>query len=254
MLFDTHIHTTFSFDSRMTLEEAQSRAQARGMGLCITDHMDLNTKGQFFDPWTYQETYWPKRAKDLLIGTECGMDPRYSVKSEEYLKITSLDFTLGSVHTIGDEDIYSRSIYEKYEREEFWHAYFKVVLECLKTHPFIDSLSHLDYPARLLPYGEAGFNFRRHEKGILPIYEWLISHDLALELNLKRFAPETRAEFKTHFSVYRELGGKYVTLGSDSHNVAAVGFGLREGYDLLEELNLTPVHFEHHEIVSDHLY
>lgn len=253
MLFDTHIHTTFSFDSKMPLPEALSRAKAREIGLCITDHMDLNTNGQSFDPLKYIETYLPWRSQGLLIGTECGMDPRFSVKSEEYLKISSVDFTLGSVHTIGDDDIYSRSTYEKYTQQEFWRAYFAQVLECLKTHPFIDSLGHLDYPARLLPYGEAGFDFRQHEQGIIPIFEFLIGHDLALELNLKRFGPETRAEFKTHFSVYRELGGKYVTLGSDAHGLSAVGHGIKDGYDLLKEVDLRPVHFEQHEMVADHV-
>lgn len=254
MLIDTHVHTDFSFDCKMPLAEALAGAKANEVGLCITDHLDLNMDYKPFDPQAYRDLYFPLRSKGLFLGTECGMDPRFHDESRAYLSISSPDFTLGSVHTIGDLDIYEKSTYEAYTRDGFWQAYFAQALECLKTHPFIDSLAHLDYPARLSPYGETGFDFRAHEKGLLPIFEHLIRHDLALELNLRRFSPATRSEFREHFSVYRELGGRFVTLGTDSHLGQTIGAQFREAYGLLKELDLLAVHFENHEAVTDHLF
>lgn len=253
MLTDTHIHTTFSFDSRMTLAEALAGAGAAKVALCITDHLDLDMDLEPFEPREYLEAYGPLRSKGLFLGTECGMVPEFSVKSEEIIKVTAPDFCLGSVHTIGPDDIYSPAIYEKYDRVSFWQAYFARVLECLASHPFIDSLGHLDYPARLSPYGEAGFAFKEHEASIVPVFEYLIRHEKALEFNLRRFSDATRQEFYTHFGVYRELGGRLITLGTDSHTPATIGRSLREGARLLEELDLCPVHYEHHEPVRDRL-
>lgn len=251
MLFDTHVHTDFSFDCDMPLAKAIASAKEQEAGICITDHLDLNMDYKAFDPEEYARVYHPLQEKGLLIGIECGMDPRYVEASRAYVSTTSRDFTLGSVHTIGDDDIYFKEIYEKYSRDEFWPAYFRQALECLKTHPFVDSIAHLDYPARVSPYGESDFGFRRLEKDIIPVYEYLIAHDTALELNLRRFSPQTLAEFKEHFSVYRELGGRYVTLGTDSHQGTSVGRGLREAFKLLDQLGLRAVHFERHEIVID---
>ena len=177
-------------------------------------------------------------------------NPEESCVSERSLSVLiAHDASFG-----GDDDIYDRATYKKYSKEDFWHAYFRQIMECLETHPFIDSLGHLDYPARLVPYGESSFDFRQHEKGIIPIFEYLIAHDLALEFNFKRFSGKTRAEFREFFSVYRELSGKYITLGSDSHDRRTVGAKLRDGYELLKEVELKPVHFESHEVVTDHLF
>ena len=38
---------------------------------------------------------------------------------------------------------------------------------------------------------------------------------------------------------YRELGGVYVTVGSDSHYFQGVGFGIQQGMEMLEECGFT---------------
>ena len=41
MIFDTHVHTDFSSDSRMLLSDAIMKAKELGIGLITTEHMDL---------------------------------------------------------------------------------------------------------------------------------------------------------------------------------------------------------------------
>lgn len=253
MLVDTHIHTTLSFDSSLELKDALRAAQAMDVGITITDHLDLDMDMEPFDPEYYREIYGPHRSDRFFLGTECGMDPRFTEENEEYLKISAPDFILGSVHNLVDDDIYDMATYEKYEEEEFWARYFSYTMECLVTHPFIDSLGHIDFPSRKRPYGVEGFSFRRHEKGLLPIYEFLADRDKALELNLRRFSEATLEEFKDHFSVFRELGGRFVTLGSDAHHKEPIGRNMRKAAELLKSLDLKPVHYDRHEPVVDRI-
>lgn len=254
MLFDNHLHTAFSFDSRMDIKEALKQAKQEGIGLAVTDHLDLNLDYRSFDPNEYRTFYEKYRKMGIMLGTEAGMDPRYAEKTEEFVEVSAPDFILGSIHCIYDDNIYAKGTFHKYEREEFWQLYFSYVLECLNTHPFIDSLAHLDYPARLTPYGVPGFSFKEHEKHIVPIYEHLIKEGIALELNLKRFLDhKNHAEFKEHFSVYRELGGRLVTLGSDAHQREAVGKKIREAYRLVSSLDLKAVHFHQHDPMVDQI-
>jgi histidinol-phosphatase (PHP family) len=49
---------------------------------------------------------------------------------------------------------------------------------------------------------------------------------------------------------YRELGGRFVTLGSDAHAPEAVGAHLRLAYDFAESLKLTPVTFSRQQMVT----
>ena len=41
-LFDTHMHTDFSFDSREKLENILKRSKELGIGVITTEHKDLN--------------------------------------------------------------------------------------------------------------------------------------------------------------------------------------------------------------------
>lgn len=251
MLVDTHIHTDFSFDCDMPLQDAVKAAKDMDIGITITDHLDLDTDIKPFDPEVYVEMYGPLRSDRLFLGTECGMDLRVAWESREYVRISAPDFILGSVHNLVDEDLYEAATYDKYDEQEFWDYYFRYTRECLEDHPFIDSLGHIDYPARKIPYGIPEFSFRRHEKGLIPIYDFLTKRDKALELNLRRFSSNTMSEFKEHFSVFRELGGRFVTIGSDAHQIGLIGQNAREAAILLKSLDLNPVHYYRHEPVVD---
>ncbi len=251
MLVDTHIHTAFSFDCEMDLADAIKSAQAMDIGITITDHLDLDMDFEPFDPAYYADVYGPYRSDRLFLGTECGMDPRFAKESQEYLKVSAPDFVLGSVHNLVDDDIYEASTFEKYEEQEFWDFYFSYMKECLESHPFIDSLGHVDYPARRRPYGVSDFSFRRHEKGLVPVYEYLAGREIALELNLRRFSEDTLPEFKEHFTAFREMGGRFVTLGSDAHFPDPIGRNARKAAELLKSLDLKTVHYYRHEPVED---
>ena len=53
------------------------------------------------------------------------------------------------------------------------------------------------------------------------------------------------------YARYKELGGKYVTIGSDAHNKAQIGRNLDGVKFILEKTSLIPVHFEKRKMIID---
>lgn len=45
MLFDTHLHTKFSADSKMSIEDAILSAKQQNIGLVLTEHLDYDFPG-----------------------------------------------------------------------------------------------------------------------------------------------------------------------------------------------------------------
>ncbi|MFB0918047.1 MAG: histidinol-phosphatase HisJ family protein [Clostridiaceae bacterium] len=256
MLFDTHIHTKFSFDSQMTVAEAEKKAKASGIGMIVTDHLDINYNDLFpgsysdFSITDFHKEYDPKRSDTLLFGIECGMDPRTADKSKEFIDAGPLDYVIGSVHTIGDYDIYSKENFLAKDRDTFYRDYFKYILECLKTHPFVDSLGHIDYPSRYSPYKIKGFRFSEFPDEMNEVFKFLAEEGKALELNLVRFRQGIFIEeFMENYSAFKKAGGKFVTIGSDSHGPVYIGESIEDAAKFIESIGLDPVYFKNRKII-----
>ena len=65
-----------------------------------------------------------------------------------------------------------------------------------------------------------------------------------MELNTRRFN-NSRAvkELVPVYKKYRDLGGRFVTIGSDAHRQDAVGNYFNRALEFVRELNLTPITF-----------
>ncbi|PKK39162.1 Histidinol-phosphatase [Clostridiaceae bacterium JG1575] len=251
MLYDNHVHSAFSADGSMSLEQITALARGKHLGVVLTDHLDLDQPNGRFEATDYAKAGAAFRSCGLLLGTECGMVPSLAHENRAFLNQSAPDFILGSVHTYCEAPTLAPSGRTPLPPELFWARYLDYVLYCLKTHPFIDSLGHLDYPARYAPYEGLCFSWTRDEKELSAIYRFLIEHEIALELNLRRFTKDNLEEFTENYGAYRSMGGRLVTLGSDAHRPEALGERLQEGFDFCRALDLLPVHYEHHRPVVE---
>lgn len=255
MTFDSHLHTTFSPDSSMTIDEAIQTAKDLNLGIVTTEHLDLNMNPKWvLDVKDYIGTYdeHRKKLKDkFFIGIELGMDPRFEMENKSFICNHEFDFILGSVHTILDDDIYPKENYEKYTRDEFYRKYFRYVSECLTTHTFIHSFAHIDYPARYSPYTEQGFKFNEFSEEMSEIFKILARNNQALELNLRRFNRENLDDFLSIYKAFKDLGGKYVTIGSDAHRKTQIGYNIKDAVEFIKSVGLKNVHFKKMDIVID---
>ena len=250
MIFDSHMHTEVSADSAMKAKDALERAAKLGIGAVFTEHEDMDFPGEkdfTFSPEDYWKKYEALRGKGerLRLGIELGMQEGLAEKNRAFLLRVPFDQVIGSIHTLMGFDLYYETLYKGREKDEVYRLYLKTMAHCVRSHgEFIDILAHIDYIARYAAYLDTELTYAVYGEEIDEVLTALIETDTVLELNTRRFdAPQGKASLVPIFRRYRELGGREVTLGSDAHNAAAIGFAFREAHDMAENLGLRIVTF-----------
>ena len=148
------------------------------------------------------------------------------------------DFIIGSIHWIGDM-FPCQKVREQYSAKEFYTLYWKEVLNTVKQGGF-DVLGHIDFPKRY--YGEIYYV----EAEIKEIFKRLLDKDRVIEINtssLRKGHNETMPG-KDLLEIYADCGGRYVTIGSDAHEVKDVGADYEMAQKLVRELGLQQVVYE----------
>ena len=166
-------------------------------------------------------------------------------KNRAFLLRAPFDQVIGSIHTLMGFDLYYETLYEGRKKDEVYRFYLKTMAHCVRSHgDFIDILAHIDYIARYAAYLDTELTYAAYGEEIDEVLAALIETDTVLELNTRRFdAPQGKSSLVPIFRRYRDLGGREVTLGSDAHNAAAIGFAFREAHDMAENLGLHIVTF-----------
>ena len=104
----------------------------------------------------------------------------------------------------------------------------------------IDALGHLDYIVRYSPNKDSNYSVFDYIDLIDEILKFIISKDIKLEINTANLA--TGFPFPNpHTDIikrYRELGGEYVTIGSDAHKACDIGYGFDQVQNIIEKYYL----------------
>lgn len=248
MLFDTHMHTRFSTDSRMTLDEAEERARELNLGIIITEHMDLaypEPEAFTFDVNDYFETYGPRRSDRLLLGIEVGMRDDCVDANRDIVANHPFDFVIGSIHVVDNLDVAHESFCDNRTKEEVYRQYFNSMITCLEQYDFIDSLGHIDYICRYARFDDPELYFLDFRTDIDLVLSQLAQRDQAIEINTRRlWMPEAVEALLPVYHRFRELGGRFVTIGSDAHKQQNIGKGLQTGLEMAEACSLIPVYYQ----------
>lgn len=247
MIFDSHSHTSFSADSDMTAEDALKAARARGLGIVFTEHLDVDFPGELdfsFDPAAYWKQYEPLRGDNLHLGIEVGMQAGTAEASRAFVARAPFDLVIGSVHLLRGIDIYEKECFEGREKDELYREYFRTMAEMIACHDFIDVLGHIDYIARTAPYKNPELSYGAFADEIDAVLRTAVAQGVVLELNTRRLGSRRALkELAPIYARYRELGGKYVTLGSDAHGADAIGANFAAAEDFARAMGLSIVTF-----------
>ncbi|SFT61158.1 histidinol-phosphatase (PHP family) [Selenomonas sp. GACV-9] len=247
MLFDSHSHTEFSGDSEMKAQDAMAAAEKLGLGLVFTEHLDLDYPGEIdftFNPDEYWHTYEHLRGSRLRLGVEVGMQASTCDRSREFTEWLPFDLVIGAIHMVDGQDIYYKEAYGNLTKAEFYHKYYQSMAANVRSHTFIDVLAHIDYIARYAPYENPEVEYGSFQEDIDEVLRAVIETDTVLELNTRRLGSRRALkELVPIYTRYRELGGRYVTLGSDAHTADAIGAHFAVAVDFAEALGLQPVTF-----------
>ncbi|MBR6713143.1 MAG: histidinol-phosphatase HisJ family protein [Selenomonadaceae bacterium] len=247
MVFDSHMHTRFSADSTMTAAAAIAKAASLNMGVVFTEHFDygveVDGKPFTFDPAAYMSEYKNLRGAKVRLGVEVGLRKSARVANEDFIAQAAFDLVIGSIHLVDGYDIYYPDFYIGKDKATAYRKYFQQMAQEASVADY-DVLGHIDYICRTAPYDDPEIDYATFKAEIDEVLKVITERGKVLELNTRRF-DKTRAieELVPVYKRYHALGGRFVTIGSDAHRVAAVGNYFERALRFAHELDLTPVTF-----------
>lgn len=244
MFKDYHTHSRYSFDSRQALPALAAAAEAAQVEeVCVTDHIDLgycNPEGDVLPDLAgrHEAIQALRRAHPGLVireGIEIGDCPATRRRMLDFLRPFHLDYHLLSLHMVDGNDPYYPSFYVGKERDSAYRRYAETLAEAVAAWDpaDYDALAHLGYVAKFAPYENKPFRHRDAPDAIDAVLRCLAQNGKALEINTSSLknSPETMAS-RDILLRFRELGGEFVTLGSDAHAPEFVGYRLADARQL----------------------
>ena len=241
MVFDCHSHTKFSADSEMLATDAIARAEILNLGIVFTEHFDYNLPGDIdftFDAVEYMNEYKKFRSEKVKLGVEVGLRKSAREANKNFLAQVNFDLIIGSIHVVDDVDIYEKSFYTDKDKITAYRKYFAVMAEEAAVEDF-DVLGHIDYICRAATYENPEIEYETFKPEIDEVLKIIVERGKILELNTRRINKKIAVEgLIPVYKRYKELGGQFVTIGSDAHVVEAVGANFDVALKFVEDLNL----------------
>ena len=248
-LGDLHTHSLCSPDGAVSMLERARAGRDSGLTcLCITDHCDLIDLHGAFTPdfdWHLVKAEYAKALAalpdglELRLGLELGEAYEDPDTARDILaRGPRLDFVIGSAHNfhamMGKQDFYNAD----YSDPNFCHAALVDYLDSIYTLSTLtdcyDTLAHILYPLRYIH--KAGQNItlaqRDYPERLDRVLKQVADSGKALEINTWR--GRTIEEWAPILRRFKELGGEYVTVGSDAHRTGDVAKGIGASYELLK--------------------
>ena len=243
---DAHLHTELSPDSAVPLELYCAQAAERGVSeIAITDHLDFMPGAPAYGYVEYERherevraaaERWAGRVK-IRFGVELTYESRYEDEIREHLRTHSYDYSIGSVHAMSDGP-YARDRIASFVTgktiAEAVAPYFGEVAAAIRSDLF-DTLGHMDQCKRwMLPWFLPA-DYAAAPELYEPLLVALAESGMALEVNASGLRHPTGETYPAPWVVarFRELGGKRVTVGSDSHLPQHFAFGIEEACEIV---------------------
>ena len=226
---DLHTHTNYSFDSAVTMEQYALKAIERGIDVvCFTDHIDCNRHYNTFDGFKFEERKAEfQRLKkqfatqvELLLGFEIG-EPHLHPDIMQVVYDSKPDMIIGSIHHPADYEPNGKH----FTRREYEQLYNRYVREMVEAGGF-DVLGHADLPKKYHNDFVENFDY------VCETLRLCAEKGIVVEVNtssLRSGITDTMPSLKA-IEHYAKLGGRYVTINSDSHNVNDLGYGYEQIY------------------------
>ena len=237
---DYHNHTKLSGDNALEMEDLVKLAVSKGFKeICITEHVDFNPTDicyGHFDWTTHKENIDRVNFLHPDIKIKCGAEIDYQVQYSESIKniisTCNFDYIMGSSHYVDNMVVFHHDDYfENKDEVKAYSRYFETELDMIKTGLF-DATAHFDIIKR---WGVRFYGKFEPQKYFFIIEECLkeiIKRDMTIEINTSGLREDPK-EFYPHIDIirlYKDLGGKYITVGSDTHKLEHFGFSIENIY------------------------
>ncbi|MER2089790.1 MAG: histidinol-phosphatase HisJ family protein [Sporosarcina sp.] len=243
-MFDYHMHSSFSADCKVSMEDMIDGAIQKGLTeICFTEHIDYEYPDDTiyfdFDKKEYaskllemQKVY--KGRIHIKKGVEIGVQPHILHKYEELMNKETFDFVICSMHTVEKKGLHYGEFFEDKTLEEAYGIYYGELLYCIKNYKRYNILGHADLVKR---YTKKNCVNPFHDE-LNEIFNVLIPEGKGIELNTSgvRYGMSGGMPSDDILKLYKECGGEIITLGSDAHKPEDIAFQFSESLKLLESI------------------
>ncbi len=255
-MFNSHVHTDFSADCTETGEAmCESAIENSLLGITITDHSNLascithnafrTSLNSVLKARELGEKY--RGSLSVFAGIEMGDALCMPDYADRIIRATKPDFVLASVHSVPfptKHQYINKIDYQNMTDQEIdslIRLYFKLCLQTVKESDF-DSFAHLTIPFRYINgVSKKNIDIFPYYDIIEEILKNLVKRKKALELNTSELSRQL-FDFMPNekiINMYKECGGKLVTIGSDAHERVNIAFGLSDAISLLKRAGFT---------------
>ncbi len=246
-IIDLHTHTDNSQDGNHSATYMAEIAAMNGIEtVAFTDHCEVDVfYKDGFDRRATQSYFEVSKAKiafegklEILRGIELAQPHYVPELAEKIVNSQNYDVIIGSIHNLrGMEDFYYFKSFDGYKVEDLMNEYFDELLNMMQWGNF-DILAHITYPFRYI-FNICGYveDINKYSDKVDELLKLCAEKDKALEINMgglkypiNRPAPDLDTVKR-----YKELGGRLVSVGSDSHYAERIGFGIPQAYEIARE-------------------
>ena len=277
MFADYHIHTYYSDDSTYPMEQVVKDAISKGItDLCFTDHVDYGIKEDAdkltpeqrqelklkiqhpnvpqynVDYPAYVAEYQDLKEKyadkiNLKLGMEFGLQIHTIPQYQKLFNSYPFDFIIMSCHQVENKEFWTQEFQQGRSQDEYNQRYYDEILAQVKNYHDYSVLGHLDLIAR---YDKAGvYPFANIRDKIAEILKIVIADDKGIELNTSSVRYKIHNAQGEHeltpskeiLALYKELGGRIITVGSDSHKPEHLGAYIAEQSQELKKLGFKEI-------------
>lgn len=258
MLTDYHVHTWFSDDSDYPMEDVVKDALNLGLDeLCFTDHVDYGVKPdwdsgeeiryrggkplanvdypRYVDTIRQMQQMYGDQVR-LRLGMEFGIQMHTIPQFQALFGRYPFDFIILSVHQVEDREFWTQDFQQGRTQQEYNERYYEEMLNLVNHYQDYSVLGHMDLIVRYDEQG--GYPFPRVKPYVEKILRRVIRDGKGIEFNTSfhRYGLADTTPSREILQLYRELGGRIITLGSDSHRPEHLGAYIREGKEVLKSL------------------
>ncbi|NLX92896.1 MAG: histidinol-phosphatase HisJ family protein [Clostridiales bacterium] len=244
-LIDTHTHTENSSDGHHSTMFLCEHAEFIGLrAITFTDHVEIDyyerdnysrvAKQSYFEIAKARSAF---RGKLLVCtGVELGQ-PMYDVATaDKVVGALRYDQVIASIHNLRGMPDFMFLDYNVCDVNRVMLDYFKEMQLMVDWGNF-DTLGHLTYPLRYIQ-GDHGIkvDLSLYAEQIDGLLQGLVEKGKALEINtsgLRQKLGETMPG-EDIICRFKELGGEYITIGSDAHYAKDLAAGIPEGMAIAE--------------------
>lgn len=242
---DYHTHTSHSRDSEYEMHQVVKDAIELGIDeICFTDHVDyriVSSAPNFKEYFTDIEKMQHRYGSTIKVkkGLEFGMQTHTVHKFQDIIAKYPMDFVILSVHQINDKGFFNGDYQEGKTKAEYVQGYYQEIMDLINMYDDYSVLGHLDLIRRYCEGPEPVL--ADHQTIVAEILKTVIKKNRGIELNTShiRYGLDDWMPARDILKLYHDLGGKIITVGSDSHQKDHLGFYVKEGRALLKSIGFT---------------